>query len=132
MRIIPLLFVLVLVTGCAATRPVVDIAAGAGGAALGHELSGGDLGATMGGAAGGVLLSEGLHYAARKQSDKAYLAGYDKGRSDTAKAQYWMYVAGQRAKEHEASVRLLPVQLPEQVFDGVRFKASTRYLRIEE
>ena len=68
-----------LLAGCAATRPISDVALGAGGAYLGHELSDGDPLATAAGAAGGVILSEGLHFAAKKQSDKAYAAGYDKG-----------------------------------------------------
>ncbi len=32
-------------------------------------------------------MSEGLQYAARKQSDKAYAAGYDKGKSNAVKQQ---------------------------------------------
>ena len=74
-----------LFAGCAATRPIGDAAFGAGGAYLGHELSGGDPLATAAGAAGGVLLSEGLHYAAGKQAEKAYATGYDKGKSDAVK-----------------------------------------------
>ena len=71
-----------LFSGCAATRPISDVALGAGGAYLGHEISNGDLLVTAAGAAGGVIVSETLHYAAKKQSDKAYAAGYDKGKSD--------------------------------------------------
>ena len=85
-----------LLAGCAVTRPIGDVAFGAGGAYLGHELSNGDPVATAAGAAGGVILSEGLHYAARKQSDKAYAAGYDKGKSDAVKQQYWLYVSMQK------------------------------------
>ena len=121
-----------LLTGCAVTRPISDIALGAGGAALAHELSDGNDVATAAGAAGGVILSEGLHYAAKKQSDKSYLAGYDKGRSDAVKQQYWLYVAQQRTRNHEGQVRLYEVQLPEQTIDGVTFKLTTKYLRIEE
>jgi hypothetical protein len=61
-----------LFAGCAATRPISDVALGAGGAYLGHELSNGDPLATAAGAAGGVIVSETLHYAARKQAEKAY------------------------------------------------------------
>ena len=43
-----------LFAGCAATRPISDVALGAGGAYLGHELSDGDPIATAAGAAGGV------------------------------------------------------------------------------
>lgn len=121
-----------LFAGCAATRPISDTALGAGGAYLGHELSGGDPLATAAGAAGGVILSEGLHYAAKKQSEKAYAAGYDKGKSDAVKQQYWLYVAMQQRRNQVANVRLYPVKLPEQRIDGVTFQPSTKFLRIEE
>ena len=121
-----------LFAGCAATRPIADTALGAGGAYLGHELSNGDPLATAAGAAGGVILSEGLHFAAKKQSDKAYAAGYDKGKSDAVKQQYWLYVAMQQRRNQVANVRLYPVKLPEQRIDGVTFQPSTKFLRIEE
>ena len=121
-----------LFAGCAATRPIGDAALGAGGAYLGHELSGGDPVATAAGAAGGVLVSEGLHYAARKQAEKAYATGYEKGKSDAVKQQYWLYVSMQRQRNQVGSVRLYPVQLPEQRIDGVIFQPSTKLLRIEE
>ncbi len=121
-----------LLAGCAATRPFGDVALGAGGAYLGHELSNGDPVATAAGAAGGVILSEGLHYAAKKQSDKVYAAGYDKGKSDAVKQQYWLYVSMQKQRNQGGGVRLYPVQLPEQRIDGITFQPSTKYLRIEE
>ena len=129
--IIPLA-VVSLLTGCAATRPISDVAIGAGGAALANELSHGNPAATAGGAAGGVLLSEGLRYAAKKETEKAYLKGYDKGRSDAVKQQYWLYVSMQKRRNQVGSVRLYPVQLPEQRIDGVTFQPSTKLLRIEE
>lgn len=121
-----------LFSGCAAMRPVSDAALGAGGAYLGHELSNGNPLATAAGAAGGVLLGEGLHFVAKRQSDKAYAAGYDKGKSDAVKQQYWLYVSMQRQRNQAATVRLYPVQLPEQRIDGVIFHPTTKYLRIEE
>jgi hypothetical protein len=70
------LFLIALVTGlfagCAATRTISDVALGAGGAYLRHELSNGDPLITGAGAAGGVIVSEGLHHAAKKQAEKAY------------------------------------------------------------
>src|SRR5438128_12690666 len=84
-----------LFAGCAATRPISDVALGAGGAYLGHELSHGDPLATAAAAAGGVIVSETLHYAARKQAEKAFANGYDKGKSDAVKQQYWLYVSTQ-------------------------------------
>lgn len=121
-----------LITGCSSTRALSDVALGAGGAYLGHELSDGNPVATAAGAAGGVLLSEGLHYAAAKASQKAYATGYDKGKSDAVKQQYWLYVSQQRQRNQVSSVRLYPVQLPEQRIDGVTFQPATKYLRIEE
>jgi hypothetical protein len=123
---------LALLTGCAATRTLSDVGLGAGGAALAHELSDGNPIATAAGAAGGVLLSEGLHYAARRQSEKAFQSGYDKGRSDAVKQQYWLYVSMQRQRNRADNVRLFEVTLPEQRIDGVIFKSTTKQLRIEE
>jgi uncharacterized protein YcfJ len=106
-----------LFSGCAVTRPIADVAAGAGGAYLGNQLSHGDPVATAAGAAGGVIVSETLHYAAKTQSDKQ---------------QYWLYVDAQKQRNQVGSVRLYPVQLPEQRIDGVIFQPSTKLLRIEE
>jgi hypothetical protein len=121
-----------LFSGCSAMRPIDDAALGAGGAFLGNELSHGNPLATAAGAAGGVILSEGAHYVAKTQSDKAYTAGYDKGKSDAVKQQYWLYIAMQKQRNQVGSVRLYPVQLPEQRIDGVTFQPSTKFLRIEE
>jgi hypothetical protein len=122
-----------ILTGCAATRPIGDVALGAGGAYLGYELSHGNPLATAAGAAGGVIVNEGLHFAARKQSDKSYAAGYDKGKSDAVKQQYWLNASlQQRPSNQVGSVRLYPVQLPEERIDGVTFQPTTKYLRIEE
>jgi outer membrane lipoprotein SlyB len=124
--------VAILLGGCSSTRPIGDVALGAGGAVLGNQLSEGNPVATAAGAVGGVLLSEGLHYLANKQSQKSYLAGYDKGKSDAVKQQYWLQVGQQREPTSSPSVRLYPIQLPEQRIDGVVFQPSTKYLRIEE
>ena len=131
-KLILITLVIGLFAGCAATRPISDVILGAGGAYLGHELSHGDPLITAAGAAGGVVVSEGLHYAAKKQSDKAYANGYDKGKSDAVKQQYWLYVSMQKQRNQVGSVRLYPVQLPEQHIDGVTFQPSTKLLRIEE
>ncbi len=122
-----------LLVGCATTRPVSDMAMGAGGAALAHELSNGDPAITAAGAAGGVLVSEGVHYANRKQTENAFANGYEKGRSDAVKQQYWILVNQQKANAGERSkVRLYEIPIPEQNIDGVILKPTTKYLRIEE
>ena len=48
------------------------------------------------------------------------------------KQQYWLYVSMQKQRNQVGSVRLYPVQLPEQRIDGVTFQPSSKYLRIEE
>lgn len=121
-----------LLTGCAATRTLSDVGLGAGGAALANEVSKGDPVAIAAGAAGGVIVSEALHYVAKTQSERAYANGYDKGRSDAVKQQYWLYVAQQRARNSDGHIRLYEVQLPEQTIEGVTFKPTTKFLRIEE
>lgn len=120
--------------GCAAvTRTVTDVGLGAGGAALGGVLSKGNPYAIVGGAAGGVLLGEGLHAANASLNSQSYQTGYDKGRSDAVKQQYWLYVSMQQGKDgDDGRVRLYPVQLPEQVLNGVIFQPTTQYLRIEQ
>jgi hypothetical protein len=121
-----------ILTGCAATRPIGDVTLGAGGAILGNELSRGNPLITAVGAAGGVIVNEGLHYVAKSQSNTAYTTGYDKGKSDAVKQQYWLYVAMQQPRNHAGNIRLYPVQLPEQRIDGVTFQPTTKLLRIEE
>jgi len=133
-QFIPLACVVCLFTGCAAvTRSATDVALGAGGAALGGVLSKGNPTAIAGGAAGGVLLGEGLHYANGKLNDQSYQTGYDNGRSDAVKQQYWLYISMQQAKAGDnGRVRLYEVHLPEQVIDSVIFQPTTQFLRIEQ
>lgn len=133
-RFVSLACAVCLFTGCAAmTRTATDVGLGAGGAALGGELTHNNPYAIVGGAAGGALLGEGLHYANSKQNDKSFQTGYDKGRSDAVKQQYWLYVSIQQDKAaNHGRVRLYQVHLPEQVIDGVIFKPTTENLRIEE
>ena len=98
-KFLPLACAVCLFTGCAAvTRTATDVGLGAGGAALGGQLSHNNPVAIVGGAAGGALLGEGLHYANGKLNDQSYQTGYDKGRSDAVKQQYWLYVAMQQAR----------------------------------
>jgi ADP-ribosylglycohydrolase len=132
--ILPLACAACLFTGCAAvTRTATDVGLGAGGAALGGELTHNNPYAIVGGAAGGALLGEGLHAANGKLNDASYQTGYDKGRSDAVKQQYWLYVSMQQAKAGDnGHVRLYEVHLPEQVIDGVIFQPTTQFIRIEE
>jgi len=130
--IISFFLVPLLITGCAAVRPVTDIAAGAGGGALASDLSHGNVGITAAGAAGGVLLSEGGFYLAGKASDNAYTTGYEKGRSDAVRQQYWIQVhQQQQQKTLPENVSLYAIPIPEQTIDGTILNPTTKYLRIE-
>ncbi|HLX72739.1 MAG TPA: hypothetical protein VKV04_24215 [Verrucomicrobiae bacterium] len=126
--------VVCLFTGCTAvTRTVTDVGLGAGGAALGGELTHNNPYGIVGGAAAGALAGETLHYANGKLNNQSYQTGYDKGRSDAVKQQYWLYVSMQQARAgEEGRVRLYEVHLPEQVIDGVIFQPTTQWLRVEE
>ena len=133
-HLVALAFIPLLLTGCAATRPISDLAMGAGGAALASEFSHGNTAITAAGAAGGVLASEGLHYASQKQAEKAYTSGYEKGRSDAVKQQYWILVNQQKekAEQNQENVRYYEIPVPEQSIDGTILNPTTKLLRIEE
>jgi hypothetical protein len=121
-----------LVAGCAAVRPVTDMAAGAGGGVIANQLSHGNPGITAAGAAGGVLLSEGGFYLAGNAEQNAYTTGYEKGRSDAVKQQYWILVHQQQQQRTPLeNVSLYAIPVPEQNIDGVILNPTTKYLRIE-
>ena len=138
MKIREILFLLsipslvILLSSCAASRPVGDAALGAGGAYAGYELSGGSPVGAVAGAAGGVLVSEGAQYVARKEQSKSYQTGYEKGRSDAVKQQYWLQVNQQKTPPTDPNVRLYAIPVPEQTIDGAILQPTTKYLRIEE
>jgi hypothetical protein len=130
--LILIIFVPLLVTGCAAVRPVSDMALGAGGGLLANQLSNGNPGITAAGAAGGVLLSEGGFYLAGKASDNAYTTGYEKGRSDAVRQQYWILIhQQQQQKTLPENISLYAIPVPEQTIDGTILNPTTKYLRIE-
>jgi hypothetical protein len=132
-HLISILLAPLFITGCALVRPVSDIAAGAGGGALANDLSHGNPGLTAAGAAGGVLLSEGAFYLANQQATNAYLAGYQKGRSDAVKQQYWIQVQQQQTQRTlPENVSLYAIPIPQQTIDGVILNPTTKYLRIEK
>jgi hypothetical protein len=86
-----------LLAGCTSLeRPATDMALGAGGGLLAHELSGGDPALTAVGAVGGVALGEGIHALRTRQQQKAFGEGYTRGRADGIKSVYWDLVEQQR------------------------------------
>ena len=96
------------------------------------NLSGGSPVGAVAGAAGGVLVSEGAQYVARKEQSKSYQTGYEKGRSDAVKQQYWLQVNQQKTPPTDPNVRLYAIPVPEQTVDGAVLQPTTKYLRIEE
>src|SRR5437867_13159674 len=73
--------------GVSPTRIIGDTVGAAGGALIGNQLSHGNPLITAAAAGGGALLSESLQAGRKASSDKAYDAGYEKARSDSAKPQ---------------------------------------------
>lgn len=123
-------------TGCAGTtRVVTDTLAAAVGGATGNALSKGNPLITAAGAAGGVLVGEIANHAANRGAEKARAEGYEQGRSDAVKQQYWVQVKQQRADAGEGeteNVSLFEIPVPERTVDGAILKPTTRVLRIEE
>ncbi len=136
----PHLFILLSVSAltlcsCSSTSRLVTNALGAaGGAALANHLSDGDPLITAAGAGGGFLLGETLNFAQDKKVKKSFTEGYDKGRSDAVKQQYWLLVDQQkRAEGFEDDVSLFDFPLPESGPDGSLFHpGSIRTLRIDQ
>ena len=118
--------------GCAAARPVTDIAAAAGGGYLANDLSRGNPAHHGSGCRRRRAVSEGAFYLSKKQSDKSFVNGYEKGRSDAVKQQYWLQINQQRALPQPDDVRFYQIPVPEQTIDGVILNPTTKYLRIEE
>jgi hypothetical protein len=117
------------------TRVVTDTAAAGVGAFAANKLSKGNPLITAAGGAAGVLLGETFNYANDNNAKKAYATGFDKGRSDAVKQQYWVMINQQKAAEgHEFDepISLFDIPVPEQQIDGVILKPTTKTLRIEE
>ena len=131
-HLILIFLVPIFISGCAAVRPVSDMALGAGGGALANDLSNGNPAITAAGAAGGVLVSEGANFLAGKAADNAYATGYEKGRSDAVKQQYWILIHQQQEqKTLPENISLYAIPIPEQTIDGTILNPTTKYLRIE-
>jgi len=127
----------VLFTGCAGTSPtrlIGNTIGVTGGALLGSTLGKRNPLATAAGAGAGLLLSESLHAGSTAAENKSYAAGYEKGRSDSAKQQYHTLIEQQRqpAGGTEEPATLFDIPLPEREVGGAILKPSTRTLRIQE
>lgn len=126
-----IILISIFTAGCAAVRPTSDMAAGASGGYIADQLSNGNPAITAAGAAGGVVLSEGVQYAVRREESNSYDTGYEKGRSDAVKQQYWIMVHLQQQTTTPENISLYAIPVPEQTIDGVVLNPVTKYLRIE-
>jgi hypothetical protein len=121
--------------GVSPTRIIGDTVGAAGGALIGNKLSNGNPLITAASAGGGVLLSESLQAGSKASANKAYDAGYEKARSDSAKQQFQTLIDRQRTGpqlDDRGHVRLLEVPLPERQENGVILAPSTATIRIQE
>jgi hypothetical protein len=132
------LVVSALLTSCAGvspTRIIGNTLGAAGGAFIGNKLSNGDPLITTAAAGGGVLLSESLQAQSNASARKAYDAGYDKARSDSAKQQFQTLNDRQRfgpQGDERMHVRSVEVPLPERQENGVILAPTTATIRIQE
>ena len=102
-----LILALSALAGCAGTTRVFTDTVGAGvGAIAGNKLGKSNPLITAASAGAGVLLGETLNYANDNHAKKAYAEGFDKGRSDAVKQQYWVMINQQKAEEDRKSTRL--------------------------
>lgn len=121
--------------GISPTRIIGDTVGAAGGALIGSQLSHGNPLITAASAGGGVLLSESLQAGSRASANKAYDAGYEKARSDSAKQQFQTLIDRQKnglQLDDRQNIRLLEVPLPERQENGVILAPSTATIRLQE
>jgi hypothetical protein len=135
LRTIPPLLGVLLLSGCAGSPRVLTGTLGGGiGALAGHSLGQGKPVATALGAGAGVLAGEALQYALDSRAHDAFTAGFDKGRSDTAKNQYWIMVNHQKSagSAGEDTFSVEEIALPERLENGAWRTPSKRQLRFDE
>lgn len=129
--IISLLFCL-LISGCTTvSRWTTTASTTAAGGLIAHQVSDGNPLATAAGAGIGLAAGEGINVVNRKNVEAAYGKGFDKGRSDAVKQQYWIMVNQQRREEDPFSDEfgLFGVPLPEHQTNGVIYNPSTRRIQ---
>lgn len=120
--------------GCSSTRGLYDAGAAAVGGVAANKLSNGDPLMTGVGAAGGVLVSEVAQSMSAKQGQTQYTNGYQQGRSDAVKQEYWI-VQNQQKKIQSAPpprVTYLPVTVGGTNVNGTVTVPATHNIRIEE
>lgn len=120
---------------CSSTRGLYDAGAAGVGGVVANQLSDGDPLITGAGAAGGVLVSELAQNASANKAASEYKRGYDKGRSDAVKQQYWIVQNQQKAAASATSSRIsyVPITIGGSTnSNGTITVPTTQTIRIEE
>jgi len=118
--------------GCA-TDSLYTTAGAGGAAALGGLLSKGDPIITGASDAGGALATTLMVDQVSHAKDNARTEGYQKGRSDAVKQQYWIIQNQQKEIPKENSrVSYIPVTTGGVDANGIKTVPTTQYIRIEE
>ena len=138
--ILPLLVVVLLLSGCATaggesagrTRDFATAAATtAAGAAIGAETGHDKTKGAVLGAVAGFVVGEAINYFDNKAQREAFLAGYEKGRSDAVKQQYWIARDNQRPLANDGyEEAFYEIPVPQSDRDGVRREPTTRVIRV--
>ncbi|HRZ55292.1 MAG TPA: hypothetical protein P5525_07535 [Candidatus Paceibacterota bacterium] len=104
-------------------------AGGAGvGAAIGSLASDGNPAITALSAVAGAGLGEVVNQTQTKAASKEFTNGYNAGRADAVKAQYWMLQRQQRPQDDE--LLYYPIPVPAQQIDGVNYQPTTNYIAL--
>lgn len=114
------------------SRVAYDGAGAATGAFIGHEVSDGDPTATIIGATSGVVVSEVLQNISEDGRRRAYAGGYDRGRSDAAKDQYWVLQNQHKRKSEVPPAKVSLYEIPAHPREGIHQVPHNTVIRIEE
>ena len=122
-----------LFASCAGSNDILsNTLSAAGGAIIGNQLSDGNDGWTAAGAAAGILLNEGVQHSNKKKTKQIYKIGYDKGRSDAVKQQYWMMVKAQSQDVSTTDFTFYNIPVPTHEAEGASLLPSLQTLRIQD
>lgn len=114
---------------------------GGTGAYIGHEISDGEPEGALLGAVAGVATGAVLNKVRERGAEKAYISGYDKGRSDEVKRLYWVQKNLHRGDEFSpgfgSGTSLTPsfyeIPVPEHVSsDGTIIEAHSQIVEVLE
>lgn len=130
-----LIFTSMALIGCSSTRGLYDAGAAAAGGVIANKLSDGDPLMTGAGAAGGVAVAEIAQTMSAKSGETQYKSGYQKGRSDAVKQQYWVVQSQQKTVNpaSQPKVTYLPITVGGGTNQlGVVTVPTTQTIRIEQ